>query len=347
MVGSTAIGVMLRSNSAGATIQWLARVGYQPSTPAQVPEGAVIRTVLLDLPPRTLGRGIILFHEHLSAAYSRTERQTTLPPPSNADLTPIIEDVRTAAAEGVVAIADGGHPDMGRNMDHLRSVSRATGVHVIASGGYYMQNTYPLEISRQSEQRIAEDLAREVLENRYGAFGEIGQSPDAEDFTPDERKVFRAVGRAHVLTGLPIFTHTPYGTGPRVPTEAGPRQLDLLESVGVPPQRVAIGHACCLDEPDAATMKRVARRGAFVGFDRVTAERILPDAVRVRMVLSLLDAGYADQLLLSSDLRRSFNRTTSVFVPKLRAAGVSEEVLQGILIDNPRRFLAFVPARVA
>jgi predicted metal-dependent phosphotriesterase family hydrolase len=32
-----------------------------------------------------------------------------------------------------------------------------------------------------------------------------------------------------------------------------------------------------------------------------------------------------------------------VFLPKLREAGVSEETLHGILVDNPRRFLAFVP----
>ena len=31
------------------------------------------------------------------------------------------------------------------------------------------------------------------------------------------------------------------------------------------------------------------------------------------------------------------------FVPKLRYAGVPEEAIRKILVDNPRRFLAFVP----
>jgi hypothetical protein len=48
-------------------------------------------------------------------------------------------------------------------------------------------------------------------------------------------------------------------------------------------------------------VQQVAKRGAFVGFDRVTLEGILPDADRVVMVMSFVDAGYADQLLLSSD----------------------------------------------
>ena len=108
---------------------------------------------------------------------------------------------------------------------------------------------------------------------------------------------------------------------------------------------MTIGHACCLDDPGADIIKQVAKRGAFVGFDRVTAENFLPDAKRVTMILAFLDAGYGDRLLLSSDLRRNFNRTSTLFVPKLRAAGVKEETIRSILVDNPRRFLAFVPKK--
>jgi predicted metal-dependent phosphotriesterase family hydrolase len=34
-----------------------------------------------------------------------------------------------------------------------------------------------------------------------------------------------------------------------------------------------------------------------------------------------------------------------VFVPKLKEVGASEEVLHSIMVDNPRRFLAFVPKK--
>jgi predicted metal-dependent phosphotriesterase family hydrolase len=33
------------------------------------------------------------------------------------------------------------------------------------------------------------------------------------------------------------------------------------------------------------------------------------------------------------------------FVPKLRFAGVPEDIIRKILVDNPRRFLSFVPAK--
>jgi predicted metal-dependent phosphotriesterase family hydrolase len=74
----------------------------------------------------------------------------------------------------------------------------------------------------------------------------------------------------------------------------------------------------------------------------------------VPIVMSLIDAGYADRLLFSSDfsnanaLKRNnqelgYAKTLTVFVPKLKKAGARDEVLRQIMNDNPRRFLAFVP----
>ena len=75
--------------------------------------------------------------------------------------------------------------------------------------------------------------------------------PGEADFTADERKVFRAVGKAHVKNNLPIFTHNNYGTGPDVPRDIALRQLDVYESVGVNPRRIAIGHMDSLPGKDS------------------------------------------------------------------------------------------------
>jgi predicted metal-dependent phosphotriesterase family hydrolase len=68
--------------------------------------------------------------------------------------------------------------------------------------------------------------------------------------------------------------------------------------------------------------------------------------------VKFLDAGYANQLLLSSDFTGGrtlegplYGRTKTVFAPKLIQAGVKEETVHAILYDNPRRFLAFVPKK--
>src|ERR1700730_9929025 len=128
-----------------------------------------------------------------------------------------------------------------------------------------MERSYPPEMAAKSEDQIASELAQEATSQHLGAFGEIGADPNEPELTPAERKVFRAVGKAHLRTNLPIFTHNAYGTGPNVPKEAGLRQLDAFESVGVNPQHVAIGHTCCLDDPTAGSIKPIGKRGAFVG----------------------------------------------------------------------------------
>jgi phosphotriesterase-related protein len=228
------------------------------------------------------------------------------------------------------------------NYDHLRQISAATGLHVVASGGYYLQNTYPAEISTMSENEIADSLVKEAAAGRYGAYGEIGSMPDEADFTPDEKKVYRAVGKAHLRNSLPIFTHNNYGA-PTVPREIALRQLDIYEAVGVDPKRMAIGHMDSLPGTNPDIIKALAKRGAFVGIDRIRGEE-KADEARVALVLAFLEAGYVDQLLLSSDTRRDFNKVGR-FVKQLKAAGVSDAMLHTIQVDNPRRFLAFVPKR--
>jgi predicted metal-dependent phosphotriesterase family hydrolase len=63
------------------------------------------------------------------------------------------------------------------------------------------------------------------------------------------------------------------------------------------------------------------------------------------MVLALLEAGYVDHLMFSADTSSGYGKTMTVFLPKLKAAGVSDDILHKIMTDNSRRFLAFVPKR--
>jgi len=319
----------------------------------------VIRTLLKDLAPTALASGAVLFHEHLSIHYPLTnalalKQGAAQPTHFSDDVNLMIEETRSAGKEGVSCIVDGGHPDMDRNLAALKRIAAESGVHIVASGGYYMERTYPPEIAMKSADQIADELVRDAKVEHLGAYGEIGQQ--GGELTPDERKVFMAVGKAHVRAGLPIFTHNAYtGTrmvNPPVPREAALRQLDVLEAAGAKPQHIAIGHVCCLDDPAVDIARQVARRGAFVGFDRVTIQ-ILPDSKRVAMILSLLEAGYVENLLLSSDfsIARSLKKnggaglaqTITVFGKMLLDAGVKQETLHTILVDNPRRFLAFVP----
>jgi len=249
----------------------------------------------------------------------------------NVDL--MSEEVAKVKTAGVACIVDAGHEDMGRDINFLRQVAMKSGVPIVAGGGFYSQPFYPKEISMMSEEDIVKALIKQADDNTLGVFGEIGSW---DEITADERKVFRAIGKAHVATNLPIFTHT------GIPGKSALEQLDILEDAGVRPDRVVIGHLGNLVDANVYVHKTLCRRGAFVGFDRQGGAN---DAQQVPMVMALIEAGFADHLMFSADASSGYSKTLTVFLPKLKAAGASDEVLHHIMVDNPRRFLAFVPKR--
>ena len=356
----TSVGLGFASEVLGAAgaSQATAPSGARAGAP-RFPPGAVIRSLLSDLPPAKVGPGAVLFHEHLSYdndffAKLRNEGGAPRPGSPLADLpTPnmmedldwMTEEVQAAAKEGVSCIVDGGHADMGTDVEFLRLLSRKSGMPIVKGGGYYRQLTYPPRIAKMAEAELVEELVRHARDQRWGAFGEIGTS---DDITPDERKMLRAVGKAHVRTGLPIFSHTANG-------KAAMLQLDIFEAEGVDVNHLVIGHMCCYFDPNPwrQVHAAIAKRGAYVGFDRVGGEQAAADKPRVEMVMAFLEGGHESRALLASDFsfRTSSKRgggggvarAVTKFVPMLRERGAKDDVLQRILVDNPRRFLAFVP----
>lgn len=314
----------------------------------QAPPRAVIRTLNGDLAPERVS-GPILFHEHLSMRFP-LDAATHF----TDDVALMTDEARAAKADGLAVLVDGGHPDMHRSLDALRKISTDSGLPVVASGGYYMQRSYPADLAGKTAEQIADDLVRDAARDRLGAFGEIGQQGGV--LTETERTVFRAIGLAQARTGLPVFTHNAYlGNRPgaaEIPADAALRQLDLLEQSGADLDHLAIGHLCCHHDPKAEVAIAIAKRGAFVGFDRVTLA-IVPDADKVVAAMALIAAGHANKLLLSSDFAspRSLKKnggaglaqTVTVFGPMLVRAGLPQATLRRILEDNPKRFLAGTP----
>jgi phosphotriesterase-related protein len=372
---------MLELLGAGAIASTLPVSAFAAPT---FPKGAVIRTVLKDYSPEELAGNATLFHEHLSFApdfmtrwtrYAAETRAANGPPAGAAgasgaagrgagaapapapaaapaaapapffmsDLDLMTAELAIAKQEGIGCVVDGGHPDMGRDVAALRTMSTKSGMPIVVGGGLYTQPFYPKEIADMSEDKIAQMLIKQVETEPIGVFGEIGSW---DDITATERKVFRAIGRAHLETNLSIFTHT------GIPGKSAMEQLDILEDAGVKPNRIVIGHLGNLVDNNVQVQKAICRRGAFIGFDRQGGPG---DAQQVPMVMALIEAGFADNLMFSADISNAgqmkknngqgYAKTLTVFVPKLKAAGASDEVLRAIMQDNPRRFLAFVPKK--
>jgi len=334
----------------------------------------IIRTVLKDIDPQVIS-GASLMHEHLGAGRRpppRNGEPSDAPPTSPTEDAAWMEVELKAAKEagvGCIVSASTGltNPLV---LPYLTKLSEATGVHLVNATAYYTKQTYPKDLANQSEDEIADGLVQSAKGGRIGAFGEFGVANGEADMDPLEKKVFRAAGKAHLRTGLPIFTHNNYSTGPDVPADMALRQLDQLESVGVHPESVALGHICCHDDPKAEIAKGIAKRGAFVAFDRVTRQQQwVSDEHRLTMILAFLDAGHIDKLLLSSDYIGRINtgvgeisvypgplhareggpgyaRPLKLFVPLMRKAGIKDKAIRKITQDNPRRFLSFIPKEV-
>ena len=189
------------------------------------------------------------------------------------DVAMMVQETRAARPTASAASSMADTPTWSATSTPFGESPRNPGCRVVASGGYYMQRSYPPEVGgAEAPTQLADDLAREAATERFGAFGEIGQQGGV--MTADERKVFEAVAKAQVRTGLPIFTHNAYlGTRPgrrHVPRDTALRQLDVLEAAGADADHMAIGHVCCLDDPKGEMAIALAKRGAYVGFDRVT-----------------------------------------------------------------------------
>jgi phosphotriesterase-related protein len=346
----------LKVVSAGAAVMAAAPMSALAQAPA-FPKGAILRTLFKDYAPEELAGGATLFHEHLSLGPDFSDRFRAAsaavlaaqgvspparppgPPPAPAgpdpqrDVNLMTEELRKARADGVTCIVDAGLEGAGADLNFIREAAMRSGLAIVKGAGFYTQPFYPQVIAKLSEEQLSRAIVKQADEYPAGAFGEIGSW---DEITALERRVFRAVGKAHLATNLPIFTHT------GIPGKSALEQLDLLEDAGVDPRRVAIGHLGNLNDPNVYVHKTICRRGAFVGFDRQGGAG---DAQVVPLVMTLIEAGFADQLLFSGDAFRGYGRVITSFLPKLKAAGATDEILHRITVDNPRRFLAFVPKR--
>ncbi len=325
------------------------------------PDGAVVRTLLEDLSPDALAGGATLFHEHLAFNFAsppaepRAPGTPEPPPPTNDEMVDLmVEELQMAAFDGVSCIVDSSiGPRTEQQLANLRAMADRSDVHIVLGGSYFLQARYPEEIIAAPQEEITARMVEQAARERWGALGEVGSSfPAMHD---DERKVIAATARTHVRTGLPIFTHVPHESCPTCAID----QLDIYEAEGVDMAHLCIGHQSTIkrsDDPTWETHKEIARRGAFVGFDTVghrMASSFIPEREKVDMILNMIEAGYEDHVLLSSDFANTtqikanwgngFSTVLVQFAPKLRYFGVPEATIQKILVDNSRRWLAYRP----
>jgi phosphotriesterase-related protein len=138
------------------------------------------------------------------------------------------------------------------------------------------------------------------------------------------------------------------------------RQIEIFEEEGVDLSKVQIAHTGDTDDLDY--IERVIDKGVYIGMDRYGLEIFLPTERRNSTVAALLERGYADRMFLSQDYCATLDwypveieeqllavgaakdwSMTLVFdqvVPALREAGMTDEQLETMMVQNPKRWLA-------
>ena len=177
---------------------------------------------------------------------------------------------------------------------------------------------------------------------RPGIIGEIGT--DKPWVSAREERVHRAAARAARRTGLAITTHA-------VLSPVGLDQLRIFEEEGADPTRIVIGHADSypvLDHHLAIVERGATVEFDFLGMSFTPLERHGEPRV-IALLCELLARGHVERILLSQDVCHDSQLTryggngytylARTFLPRLRAAGVSEAEIEAMTVANPRRLL--------
>ena len=334
-----------------------------------------LRAVLGDV---DAGRtGIILPHEHLFCDLRPLAGREPVREPVaqiEASELPLLQEAREA---GVTLLVEPTPPGIGRDPLLLRRLSEQSYVDVIAATGLYKEPLLPRRAYDRSVDELAEWFAFEISVGIFPVAGDsylgesllgeevLGRANDALNETPVragviklassneglqevEAKALRAAVVAARETGVAIVSHSPSGA-------AFQQQLDELERAGGDPSRFVQVHANA--EKDFTLHLRALQRGAWLEYDGIGGSPA-GDEWQLDLVQRVLQAGFGDRLLLSQDVvgwragapdggnrsegglaKRRYGFLVEEFLPRLREAGVSEETVRQITVENPRRLL--------
>ncbi len=285
--------------------------------------------------------GLVLPHEHLIVNTVGEYRGNGL----INDESLVIEELKGFRDAGGGTLVELSLVEIGRDPAALERISEATGVTVVMGCGHYRDPYLDRDyFDRSSVDDIADDLVDEIENGvgdtgvRPGIIGEIGA--DKWYVSAAEERSFRAAARAHLRTGLTITTHAA-----RWPV--GRPQLELLVAEGVDPRRVIMGH--CDTVPDMGYHVELAAAGCYVEIDTIGTGTEYDLRREVDYILNLIEQGHERQILLSHDIFLRSHMTAdggcgyayliTDFLPRLRAAGIGDELIELFTVENPRAAL--------
>ncbi|MFC1893623.1 phosphotriesterase [Chloroflexota bacterium] len=239
---------------------------------------------------------------------------------------------------------------LGRDLDIYVKLASSTGLNIVASTGFWADEGISPHFHSKDIDYMEELFVRELTQGmghtsvKAGVI-KVGNSIDT--FTELEEKQHRAAARAAKRTGAAIITHG---------IQFALKQMEILLSEKMDPTRIIVSHTDTKGYIDLERDRQIVRMGAYVAYDHIGIEEWcrmwygMPDEIRVELVVKMLEDGFQDRILLSADSNcwglgwgerflHNVGHIIRYFLPKLRDAGVSEEALNVMLVENPKRVL--------
>lgn len=295
------------------------------------------------LPPEL---GHFQMHEHLFVAEGPG---TQLFPALLADdCARSAQEVARYVSQGGGGFLDAQPVDAGRNAAMLRRIARASGAKIVCVTGYHLPHFYPEEhwIHSKDEEalfaRFRDELQNGCVECREVRPGAVKAALGREGLDARAEVKLRAAALAAAEADVPIVIHTEKGVG-------GVEAVQLCRETGLSPARILI---CHIDRQadDFAPHDAIAATGAMLEYDTIGRFKYHDDASEIRLIQHMIEGGHLAQLLLSLDTTNQRLSTyggeigldyiLNSFLPALRDAGISEEQIRTMTIENPRRAFA-------
>jgi len=319
-----------------------------------------INTVTGTCTPRELGRTLV--HEHIMIGYPGWEMDALAPRFKRSEAKKRTVDMLESLKEyGVESFLDPCPMDLGRDVEFMAECAQESGIRVIcATGGYFETHAITFTFANLPVEDIAAIYEKEITEG----IGETGiragmiKIATGKDRVSDyERKLLTAAARAAKRCDVPLISHTEEGT-------CGLDQIEIITSEGVPAHRLLVGHSDGIDDGDYH--RKIVGNGAYIGFDRLGIDVLVPDDIRLKNIASLAKDGHARHVCLSHDTVCVWRgrpilgpgvviddpdamiaqampnwSPTHLFervIPKLRAAGVPDDAITTMTDENPARW---------
>ncbi|MFJ6559851.1 phosphotriesterase [Streptomyces sp. NPDC091412] len=315
-----------------------------------------VNTVLGPVPAEQLG--VVSVHEALLSVLPGAEHAFDVTLDRAEIFETLAAKLRDFRAHGGGTIVDSTGMFHGRDVRLYETLSRTTGVHIVAStgqgpeellGGYFLTpqtnppTPWPAEkFADLFTQEITEGMVVPRVERR-GPAGLVATAATRTGTTATDESLLRGAARTALATSVAVSIR--YGAD-------AVHDLDIVLDEKLPADRVVVGGLDRKDAVAAGAPAKVAGRGAYVALDHVGTEDAehLTDAERAALVAVLVQAGLGDRILLSASATGvakghpandlPYSHVLTAFVPLLKARGLGDDDVRRILVANPRDLLA-------